>query len=163
MELKKRQQTELDTFREKVENGSISKMKLHFSSKVIEMEKRVEYLCQTGFYKEAKALKKQIKVLKLGEKEKFNVQCRSKLLKMSDLLISRHKKELKNLEKKHNSQRESLLAQRKKEFDIIEMRFWNVWNEMTGKFRKEFIELEKNSAVRKMLIKAKNRMPKESF
>lgn len=103
MELKKRQQTELDKFREKVENGSISKMKLHFSSKVIEMEKRVEYLCQTGFYKEAKALKKQIKVLKLGEKEKFNVQCRSKLLKMSDLLISRHKKELKNLEKKHNS------------------------------------------------------------
>jgi hypothetical protein len=55
-----------------------------------------------------------------------------------------------------------LEIQRKKEFDIIEKRFINVWNEMEGKFRKELMRLEKMSPMKKMsmretLVSSKNR------
>ena len=58
-----------------------------------------------------------------------------------------------NLKKKHQSQRRGLLGQKKKEFDIIERRFINVWNEMETKFRKELLELDRHDAVKKMKMK----------
>lgn len=48
-----------------------------------------------------------------------------------------------SIKKKHATQREELETQRKREFEIIERRFVNVWNEMEGKFRKELQKLEK--------------------
>ena len=60
---------------------------------------------------------------------------------------------MNNLMKKHDSQRRGLITQKKKEFDIIERRFINVWNEMESKFRKEFLDLEKHDAVKKMKMK----------
>ena len=62
----------------------------------------------------------------------------------------KHQKELQGIKKKHASQRETLEQQRKKEFEIIERRFVNVWNEMEGKYRKEMQKLEKQSPVKKM-------------
>ena len=38
------------------------------------------------------------------------------------------------------------------------MRYVNVWNEMAGRFKRELNEMEKHSAVKKMSLKAKNRM-----
>lgn len=38
------------------------------------------------------------------------------------------------------------------------MRYVNVWNEMAGRFKKELNEMEKHSAVKKMSLRAKNRM-----
>ena len=60
---------------------------------------------------------------------------------------------------KHSSQRQSLLNARKKEFEVIELRFVNVWNEMASKFKKELFEINKHSAVKKMGLKAKSRLP----
>ena len=37
MELKKRHQAELDEFRQKIEDGSIQKDRLHYSASIIEM------------------------------------------------------------------------------------------------------------------------------
>jgi len=50
-------------------------------------------------------------------------------------------------------------VQRKKEFEVVELRFINVWNEMETKFKKELIHMEKFSAVKKMSIRARNRQP----
>ena len=60
---------------------------------------------------------------------------------------------MKNLLKKHSSQRRGLITQKKREFDVIERRFVNVWQEMEAKFRKDLAELEKHDAVKKMNIK----------
>lgn len=43
--------------------------------------------------------------------------------------------------------------QRKKEFEIIERRFVNVWNEMEAKFRKELLKLDKMSPIKKMNLR----------
>ena len=74
-------------------------------------------------------------------------------------MIQRHKKEMKAVQAKHQSQRQSLLNARRKEFEVIELRFVNVWNEMASKFKKELNDMEKHSAVKKMSLKAKNRLP----
>ena len=58
-----------------------------------------------------------------------------------------------SIKKKHATQREELETQRKREFEIIERRFVNVWNEMEGKFRKELQKLEKQSPVKKMQMR----------
>ena len=60
---------------------------------------------------------------------------------------------MKNIQKKHQSQRNGLLAQKQKEFDIIEKRFVNVWNELESKFRKEMHALDKQDTVKKMKMK----------
>ena len=52
-----------------------------------------------------------------------------------------------------------MLLARKKEFEGIELRFVNVWNEMASRFKKELNDMEKHSAVKKMTLKAKNRLP----
>jgi len=43
--------------------------------------------------------------------------------------------------------------QRKKEFEIIERRFVNVWKEMDAKYRKELQRLHKQSPAKKMQMK----------
>ncbi len=84
---------------------------------------------------------------------------RAKLLSRSQALISRHEREVKGIKKKHQTQRDDLLKQREREFDIIEHRFRNVWNEMDTKYRKELIAMDRFSVVKKMQMKAKNRLP----
>jgi hypothetical protein len=44
---------------------------------------------------------------------------------------------MKSIKKKHASQREELEQQRRREFEIIERRFVNVWGDMEARFRKE--------------------------
>lgn len=39
------------------------------------------------------------------------------------------------------------------------MRFVNVWNEMDAKYRKKLIDMDRYSVVKKMQMKAKNRLP----
>ncbi len=84
---------------------------------------------------------------------------RQKLLIRSQALLQRHEREIKGIKKKHQTQRDDLLKQREKEFEIVEQRFINVWNEMDGKYRKELINMDKFSVVKKMQMKAKNRLP----
>ena len=159
MELKKKHQKELDDFRLSIENGTIQCPRLHFSAHIIEMQKRADYLSQAGMYKDAKQLKKQMKAGMAIEREKFNQDSRQKLFKKSEEIIKRHKKEMIAVQTKHQSQRQALLAARKKEFEVIEMRFVNVWNEMASRFKKEVNDMEKHSSVKKMTLKAKTRMP----
>ena len=105
MEMKKKHQNELDDFRISIENGTVQCPRLHYSSGVIEMQKRADYLGQCGFYKDAKILKKQLSIAKHIEREKFNQESRQKLFKRSEDLIKRHKKEMSSLQSKHASQR----------------------------------------------------------
>ena len=58
-----------------------------------------------------------------------------------------------NLKKKHASQRKGLAIQKQKEFDIIEKRFVNVWNELESKFRKDMLALDKLDTVKKMKMR----------
>ena len=58
-----------------------------------------------------------------------------------------------NLKKKHQSQRKGLAIQKQKEFDIIEKRFVNVWNELESKFKKDMLALEKHDSVKKMKMR----------
>ena len=125
----------------------------------MEMHKKAEFLAQAGFYKDAKVLKKQIKQSQGVEREKFNQESRHKLFKKSEELIKRHKRELHGVMSKHSSQRQALLNARRKEFEVIELRFVNVWNEMASRFKKELNDMEKHSSVRKMTLKAKNLLP----
>lgn len=107
--MKKKHQLELDSFRVAIENGTVQCPRLHFSGSIIEMQKRADYLGQCGFYKDAKALKRQIKNAKQIEREKFNMESRQKLFRRSEDLIRRHEKEMTTLQTKHASQRQSLL------------------------------------------------------
>lgn len=159
MELKKKHQQELDEFRISIENGTLAGIRLHYTGSVIEMQKKIDYLGQSGFYKDAKLLKKKLKTVKQIERERFNVETRQKLFKRSEEICNRHKKEMNGLQSKHRSQRQSLLNARRKEFEVIEIRFINVWNEMTSKFKKELIDVDKHSSVKKMSLKAKNLLP----
>ena len=54
-------------------------------------------------------LRKKVKDAQMIEQEKYNAESRKKLFSTSNTILARHKKELKNLQKKHQSQRESLL------------------------------------------------------
>ena len=87
MELKKRQQVELDEFRISIENGTVQTGRIHYSQSILEMTKKAEYLGQTGFYKDAKILKKQIKQIKRMEEEKYNAESRKKLFAASNAMI----------------------------------------------------------------------------
>ena len=42
---------------------------------------------------------------------------------------------------------------------MVEQRFINVWNDIEARFKKELIAIEKFSAVKKMNIQARNRLP----
>ena len=44
LELKKRQQQEMDEFRLSIEDGSIQKTRLHYSAAIIELQKKAQYL-----------------------------------------------------------------------------------------------------------------------
>lgn len=159
MEIKKRHQRELDDFREAIEKGTLQRERFHPSTGVLEMQKKADILGQSGCYKEAKKLRKKVKLAVAIEQDKFLQESRRQLFGKSNKMLERHQRELENLQKKHQSQRETLIVQRKNEFDVVEQRFVNVWNEMEAKFKKELISMEKHSAVKKMNIKARNRMP----
>ena len=62
-------------------------------------------------------------------------------------MIKRHKREMKGVQAKHSSQRQSLLLARRKEFEVIELRFVNVWNEMASRFKKELNDMDKHLSL----------------
>ena len=136
IELKKRHQNELEFFREQVEKEHGAAI-IHYSGEVLNLKKKSEVLGMQGYYKDAKKLRKKLKVLEEGEREKHELQSKEKFINRSQLLVSKHAKELASLKKKHATQREELELQRRREFEIIERRFVNVWTEMEAKFRKE--------------------------
>ena len=70
MELKKRQQLELDEFRQSIEQGANQITRVHYSNYVLDLEKRMQHLSASGQYRDAKVLKKKIKIIKSDEKAK---------------------------------------------------------------------------------------------
>lgn len=152
IELKKRHQNELDMFREAVEREQ-SEQIVHYSGEILNLRKKSEVLGTQGYYKEAKTLKKKVKELISAEKEKHDNSSKEKFVNRSQLLLQKQTKEMLGLKKKHASQREELDQQRRREFEIIERRFINVWTEMETKFRKEGQKLDRDSTVKKMQLR----------
>ena len=60
LELKKRQQNELELFKEQVD-GEQKQQKVFYSSDVLDLKRKLEVLGNQGAYKEAKTLKKKMK------------------------------------------------------------------------------------------------------
>jgi hypothetical protein len=56
-----------------------------------------------GYYKEAKKLKKKVKLLEESEREKHDLQEKEKFINRSQLLVAKHQKELATIKKKHAS------------------------------------------------------------
>ena len=77
------------------------KERIHYSTGVLEMQRKAEALSSSGCYKEAKILKKKIKQAQSVEKEKYNSESRHKLFSKSNKMIERHQRELTNLQRKH--------------------------------------------------------------
>lgn len=152
IELKKRHQNELEYFREAMEKEHDNSI-VHYSGEIFNMKKKSEVLGQQGLYKEAKGLRKAVKQLEISCREKHDAANKEKFINRSQLLVTKHNKELKSLKKKQASQREELDQQRKKEFEIIERRFTNVWGEMETKYRKDLQKLDKDSTVKKMQMR----------
>ena len=48
----------MDEFRLSIEDGSVQKERIHYSATIMEMQRKTQYLSQTGFYKDAKKLNK---------------------------------------------------------------------------------------------------------
>lgn len=107
LELKKRQQNELEMFRYQVEQEQKSQ-KVYYSSDVLDLKRKLEVLGTQGAYKEAKALKKKMKESQKMEKAKQTHLSREKLLLKSQKVIEQHHKEMQNTQKKHASQRKGL-------------------------------------------------------
>lgn len=70
MELKKRQQVELDEFRKGIEDQQGKITRVHFSNQILDLERRIKHLSGQGQYADAKVLKRQLKALKADEKAK---------------------------------------------------------------------------------------------
>lgn len=82
IELKKRHQNELEQFREQIEKEHDQAV-VHYSGEILNLKKKAEVLGMQGFYKEAKALKKKVKVLVDGEKEKHDLIIKEKFVNRS--------------------------------------------------------------------------------
>ena len=68
---------------------------------MLDLDKRLKHLSACGQYRDAKVLKKQMKELKLDEKQKAMEIARQKLLSKSQALIQKHQKEIEGIKKKH--------------------------------------------------------------
>lgn len=69
IELKKKHQNELETFNQQYEK-ECETHKVHYSSHILDLQKKREILGQQGFYNEAKKIKKLIKQQQEKDKEK---------------------------------------------------------------------------------------------
>jgi predicted nucleic acid-binding Zn-ribbon protein len=58
MELKKRQQQELDDFRTQIEQDQAAITRVHYSNQILDLQKRIQHLSSQGLYTEAKSLKR---------------------------------------------------------------------------------------------------------
>ena len=87
MELKKRQQQELEDFRLRIEGGHAQISRVHYSNQVLDMEKKMQFLSASGQYADAKVLKKRVKQLKQVEQNKSMEVARQKLLIRSQALL----------------------------------------------------------------------------
>ena len=80
MELKKRQQQELDEFRLQIETGPASIVRVHYSPAVLDLERKIVKMSEIGLYSEAKKLRKNLNALKQVEKDKVMQTTRERLL-----------------------------------------------------------------------------------
>ncbi len=94
MEIKKRHQRELDDFREAIEKGTLQRERFHPSTGVLEMQKKADILGQSGCYKEAKKLRKKVKLAVAIEQDKFLQESRRQLFGKSNKMLERHQREL---------------------------------------------------------------------
>lgn len=56
---------------------------VHFSGEILNLKKKSEVLGLQGFYKEAKKVRKQVKALEEGEKERHVLAAKEKFLNRS--------------------------------------------------------------------------------
>jgi hypothetical protein len=82
IELKKRHQNELEYFRETIEKEHDNAI-VHFSGEILNLKKKSEVLGLQGYYKDAKKLRKKVKVLEEGEREKHELQSKEKFINRS--------------------------------------------------------------------------------
>jgi len=82
IELKKRHQNELEGFREQIEKEHGSAI-VHFSGEILNLKKKSEVLGLQGYYKEAKKLRKKIRAMEEGEKEKHQMANKEKFINRS--------------------------------------------------------------------------------
>lgn len=87
----------MEEFKTSIEQGTYKQQKLHYSTEILDMVKKKEYLSSQGAYMEAKLLQKKIKKLKAVEKDKHESLSKQKLMNKSQQMIQRHQRELKNL------------------------------------------------------------------
>ena len=100
LELKKRQQNEVEMFRLQVEH-EVKGQRVYYSSEVLDLKRKVEVLGSNGAYKDAKLVRKHMKNQQKLERMNQNEQSKNKLLVKSQLLTQQHIKEMQNLKKKH--------------------------------------------------------------
>ena len=82
LELKKRQQNELELFRMQVESEQKTQ-KIYYSSEVLNLKRQCEVLGNQGAYKDAKVIKKKMKDSQKFERAKQTNQSREKLMMKS--------------------------------------------------------------------------------
>ena len=69
-------------FREQIEKEHDNAI-VHFSGEILNMKKKSEVLGLQGFYKEAKKLRKKLKLLEEGEREKHDLVSKEKFINRS--------------------------------------------------------------------------------
>ena len=112
LDLKRRHQGQLEDLKESIENGTMNKDRIHYSSAILELQNKANQLGQSGFYKESKKLNKQVSQAKSIEQKKFNNKVRQKLIWGTKAILERQRSEKDHLKGKMLIQREHLLQVR---------------------------------------------------
>lgn len=86
LELKKKHQNELEEFKCRFESEGAG-AKVHYSSEILNMQKKSELLGQQGFYKEAKKLKSKVRFQKSMEREKYDATKNKSKLNKGQLVL----------------------------------------------------------------------------
>jgi hypothetical protein len=60
---------------------------VHYSGEILNLKKKSEVLGMQGYYKEAKMLKKKVKMMEEGERSKHELIEKEKFINRSSLLI----------------------------------------------------------------------------
>jgi len=113
------------------------------SSEVLNLEFQIEKLVKDQRYTEAGHLKKRLDVLRNGCIDKINMKTEDKIRNILENSIKRHETELVVIEKRLNSDRDSLLKQREKEFERIHSKFKVFREKLENNHTSDFIREEK--------------------
>ena len=100
IDLKRKHQAEIEDHKTSIENGSVFKGRVHYSTAVLELQSKADILGQKGFYKESRKLNKKVSLAKSIEQQKFNNKARQKVIQSTQALLDRQKSELSHLKGK---------------------------------------------------------------